>query len=146
MRQNDERPDQPGDRGLVSWLSGRLDPGSGVPISLQLADAVDRAILHGQLRPGDSLPTVRDLAGGLRVAPNTVSRALGELARRGLTESRAGAGTVVTAGRATVLRRQETLRAELRELLLGLRQSGLSGAELHTVVGELLTEVEAAAI
>lgn len=133
MRQQDE-----GTAGLIRWLAGRLDTGSGVPIYLQLTEAISRAILHGQLRRGDALPTVRELAGGLRIAPNTVSRALGELNRRGLTESRAGAGTLVTAGSAPQTERQATLQAELSDLLLQLRQSGLEVGELRALVAGLL--------
>ena len=132
------------ERGLIGWLAGRLDTGSGVPINLQLTEALDRAILHGQLRTGDSLPTVRELAGRLRIAPNTVSRALGELNRRGLTESRAGAGTVVIAGTTPQRARQEALRSELLDLLRELRQSGLSGTELRTLLADAAQELEAA--
>ena len=138
MRQDDE-----GTEGLTHWLAGRLDTGSGVPIYLQLTEAIGRAILHGQLRRGDALPTVRELAGGLRIAPNTVSRALGELNRRGLTESRAGAGTLVIAGSTPQREQQAKLKAELSELLRALRQSGLNPLELRTLLAEAAQELEA---
>jgi GntR family transcriptional regulator len=78
------------------WID--VDVDSGVPIYVQIADQVRRAIEAGSLRSGERLPTVRRLARELSVAPNTIVKAYSELQRVGLVESRPGVGTVVTDG------------------------------------------------
>src|SRR6476469_4885204 len=77
------------------WMT--IDPRNGVPIYLQLVDQIRHALEVGVLQPGDALPTVRELAEELTVAPNTVVKAFSELQRLDLIRSRPGAGTVVTA-------------------------------------------------
>jgi GntR family transcriptional regulator len=78
------------------WID--VDVDSGVPIYVQIADQVRRAIEAGSLRSGERLPTVRRLARELSVAPNTIVKAYSELQRVGLIEGRPGVGTVVAEG------------------------------------------------
>lgn len=73
-----------------------VDARGGVPIYVQLVDQVRRAVEAGVLAGGDRLPTVRDLAAELGVAPNTVVKAYGELQRDGVISSRPGVGTVIS--------------------------------------------------
>ena len=56
-----------------------LDPGSPVPIYQQLVEGLRRQVAIGALRPGDRLPTVRELAVRHRVNRNTAARAVQEL-------------------------------------------------------------------
>jgi GntR family transcriptional regulator len=64
----------------------------------QIMDQFRSLIERGELRPGDTLPTVRQLAGDLGVAPNTVARAYAELKAEGLLTSEGRRGTRVAAG------------------------------------------------
>ena len=66
------------------------------PIWLQLIDEFTRRIVTGQWPAGSRIPGVRDLAGELRVNPNTVQRALAELERQGLARSERTSGRYVT--------------------------------------------------
>jgi len=66
------------------------------PLYVQIMDAVRRALVRGTLRPGDALPSVRDLASDLRVNPRTVSQAYAELERDGVVRVRHGKGTFVS--------------------------------------------------
>ena len=91
---------------MTLWLE--VDPGSGVPIYVQLVGGVRHALEVGTLRTGERLPTVRGLAGELKVAPNTVVKAYNELQRMGLIESRPGVGTVVVAELGNAVREQQT--------------------------------------
>jgi GntR family transcriptional regulator len=72
-----------------------LDPRSGVPTYLQLVQQVRHAVSLGILRPGDQLPTVKDVVGALAINPNTVLKAYRELDREGLVVARRGVGTFV---------------------------------------------------
>lgn len=74
-----------------------LDPNDATPIYAQLERGLRAAIATGRLRPGDQLPTVRQLAVELRVNANTVARVYTELERAGAIETRRGVGSFVTA-------------------------------------------------
>ncbi|HKG24784.1 MAG TPA: GntR family transcriptional regulator [Thermomicrobiales bacterium] len=73
-----------------------LDGRSGVPPYLQLVQQVKHALRVGILRPGDQLPTVRDVVANLAINPNTVAKAYRELELEGLIGGRPGQGTFVT--------------------------------------------------
>jgi len=74
-----------------------IDPQDATPIYAQLERALRAAIATGRMRPGDQLPTVRQLAVELRVNANTVARVYAELERAGVIETRRGVGSFVTA-------------------------------------------------
>lgn len=73
----------------------RLDSRSGVPPYLQLVQQVKQALLLGYLQPGDQLPTVKDVAAGLAINPNTVVKAYRQLEHDGLVVPRPGQGTFI---------------------------------------------------
>jgi GntR family transcriptional regulator len=75
----------------------RLDPRSGVSTYLQIVHQVRHAVRLGILRPGDQLPTLKDVVGSLAINPNTVLKAYRELEHDGLVEGRPGVGTFVSA-------------------------------------------------
>jgi len=73
-----------------------IDLHTGVPVYRQLIDQVRGGIAAGSLRPGDQLPTVRQLAVDLAINPNTVMRAYRELELGGLLETHQGTGTFIS--------------------------------------------------
>ena len=75
----------------------RLDSRSGVPTYLQLVQQVRQAVRLGILRPGDQLPTVKEVVTSLTINPNTVLHAYRQLDLEGLVEGRRGVGTFVAA-------------------------------------------------
>ena len=76
-----------------------LDPADATPIYAQVGRGLRAAIAAGRLKPGDQLPTVREMAVDLRVNANTIARVYSELERAGVFETRRGVGTFVRAGR-----------------------------------------------
>jgi GntR family transcriptional regulator len=72
-----------------------IDPRSPNPLWDQIAARVRIAIASGELRPGEALPSVRELSRRLRVNPATVAQAYKELAREGFVETRHGSGTFI---------------------------------------------------
>ena len=72
-----------------------IDPRSPTPIYDQIAGRVKVAVASGELRPGEALPSVRQLAARIRVNPATVVQAYRELETQGFVEMRQGAGTYV---------------------------------------------------
>ncbi len=96
----------------LSYGPLRVNPSDPRPLYVQIVDEVRRAVSCGLLPPGDSLPSVRELAGALRINPNTVLQAYRELEREGVVEVRRGQGTFVAPG----VRSSEVSREVAREL------------------------------
>jgi len=72
-----------------------LDGKAGVAPYLQLVQQVKQAVRVGLLKPGDQLPTVREVVAGLAINPNTVLKAYRELEHARLVEGRPGQGTFI---------------------------------------------------
>lgn len=106
----------------------------GISLYEQVVYAAHKAIVSGQLRPGDPFPSVRALSKELKINPNTAHRVIQCLTNEGLVEIRLGIGTVV---------------AELPQATAAAC-AGLLGSELEAVVveakklGMKLTDVMAA--
>ena len=73
-----------------------VDPKDATPLHAQLERGIRVAIATKRLRPGDQLPTVRQLAVDLRVNANTVARVYLALEREGVLATKRGVGTFVT--------------------------------------------------
>lgn len=109
----------------------RLDDRSGVPPYLQLVQQVRHALRLGYLRPGDRLPTVREVVSRLPINPNTVFKAYRELEAQGLVQSRPGLGTFIIRGLAD---EAQGSHAALREKLLAwLAQARAAGLDEESI-------------
>ncbi len=75
----------------------RVDPTLPAPIWSQIEESVRYLVASGALRPGDAVPSVRDLAREQRVNPNTVAKAYQRLVEADILETRRGEGTFVAA-------------------------------------------------
>jgi GntR family transcriptional regulator len=107
----------------------RIDGSDPRPIYLQIADAVRGDIVSGTLRPGERLPSVRDLAAELRINPNTVQHAFRELDQAGLLSTSRGHGTFV-ADRLPRSAKAEVHREVAAIALRHAEQAGMSTEEL----------------
>lgn len=76
-----------------------IQPAAPEPIYRQIMEQLRRLIASGQLSSGESLPSVREVAGHHAINPMTVSRAYGQLEAEGLLERQRGKGMVVAATR-----------------------------------------------
>jgi GntR family transcriptional regulator len=108
------------------------------PIYGQIADRVKFAVAGGVLRPGDLVPSVRELSKQLVVNPNTVARAYRDLQTEGLLESVRGMGLQVAEGAVDRCRvaRCEMVRQRLRQAIKDARQSKLDPAEIEAILHE----------
>ncbi|MES2671658.1 MAG: GntR family transcriptional regulator [Pseudomonadota bacterium] len=105
----------------------------GAPIYRQLKDRVIAMMLDGLLKPGDALPSVRQVAAEYQLNPITVSRAYQELADESLVEKRRGLGMYVTEEAAKKLlssERERFLREEWPLVLERIQRLGLQMDEL----------------
>lgn len=125
----------------------RIEKGSAVPISRQIGDQIATLCASGSIKPGDRLPSVRELARELAVNQNTVLRVYERLCGEGLLEMRHGQGTFVT-GRMSKTRmaaHRTRLVDELRQIVRQATGLGLSPEELHELLEEAMNgEVTAA--
>lgn len=105
----------------------------GAPIYRQLKERVVAMLLDGVLKPGDPLPSVRQVAAEYQLNPITVSRAYQELADESLVEKRRGLGMYVIEGASEKLlasERERFLREEWPLVLERIQRLGLSPEEL----------------
>jgi GntR family transcriptional regulator len=114
----------------------RLDRKSGVPAYRQVVDQVRRAVRLGILRPGDQLPTVRDVVKQIAINPNTVHRAYRDLEAQGLTEGRPGSGTFVRRTLSRVPDEQPQLQLHLEKWMRAARAAGLGDEAIAALVAQ----------
>ena len=126
----------PGTRRFLPAL--RLDAGSGVPVYLQLFSQIRRYASAGRLRPGDRLPTVRELAAQLGVNFNTVARAYRLLDRAGVVSTQQGRGTFVLEPRAKGRGNRIALHALASHYIAESRRQGFSALQISAAVAERL--------
>ena len=118
----------------------KLSEASGVPFYRQIVDQLAQLIRSGQLAPGATLPSVRDLAGQLLVSLITTRRAYADLEAAGLIVRRQGYGTFVSeevemASHDTAL---ETTRTRIGEAVAEARRMGLDDGEIRTLFDQEL--------
>src|SRR5258708_7206432 len=114
----------------------RLEPNSGVPLGLQIAQGIRLAVASGRLRPGERLPSARDLAAELSVNFHTVRRAYQDLEREGLLFRERGVGTFVVerAARLDQADLRRLVRAHLERLAADLAGSEVGLEEVQSLV------------
>jgi len=100
------------------------------PIYVQIMDEIRRAIVVGALSANEALPSVRQLAGELRVNPNTVQQAYRELERDGVVYVRRGQGTYVSNSQTPAQERRRLLREVAARALREAHRHGLSAEDL----------------
>ena len=88
-----------------------------IPIYVQIMDAVKHSIVSGELKPGDRIPSVREMAATFGVNPNTVQRALLDLEREGLLETERAQGRYVAADQAAIEELRHAMAREAAESL-----------------------------
>jgi GntR family transcriptional regulator len=116
-----------------------VNPGDELPIYRQIVRQVTDAIAGGRLKPGERMPSHRELAEQLVIAPLTVKKAYDHLERAGLIDTQRGRGTFVSETRPDfdLAARRERLRDAAQRLLT---QAALSGVPFDDVTS-LLDEI-----
>ncbi len=105
---------------------------SSQPIYLQLAERINKEILSGRLKPGDKLPSVREMGLKVNVNPNTVQRTYRELEGMRIVETRRGQGTFVTENEAVLRELRERLKLEkISNFVKGMYELGYSDEEIE---------------
>jgi DNA-binding transcriptional regulator YhcF (GntR family) len=113
-----------------------VDDELGIPPNRQIAEQIRSLVQRGDLRPGALLPTVRQLAGDLGVAPNTVARAYADLQAEGwlVSEGRRGTRIAERSPDRDKRVRANTLRGSIEQFVASLVGRGYSR---HEIVAEI---------
>ena len=119
-------------------------PTSGVPIYRQLVEQVRRQAAAGRLKPGEFLPSVRQVAGELQVNPMTVSKAYSILEREGVLEMVRGQGMRLKAPavNGTVRDRRQALKPLLEQVVATAFQLSLSPRDVMRLLEPMLEDLD----
>ncbi len=111
---------------------------SEVPIYRQLETQVVLAILSGDLRPGERLPSTRELARRFALHPNTVSAGYRKLEKDGWTEQRRGSGVYVRGDAEDAATPEQILDKHIAAFFRAVRELGLPQSEVRARVAQWL--------
>ena len=119
-------------------LHFQIDPRSGLPVYRQLMDQIKYYVASGGLKPGDQLPSIRDMATRASVNPTTVVKGCTELQHEGLVEMKHGKGAFIAASSSS---RSDEERRKLigqlaKQLVIEAKQLGASQTLVEEVVRE----------
>ena len=119
----------------------RIDRHSGVATYVQIVQQTKQALRLGMLRPGDKLPTAREVVEATAINPNTVLKAYRELEREGLVTGRPGLGTFVerTLGGASVAEHAR-LRTTLAAWVRDARTAGLDAEDVEALIASVVLD------
>ena len=121
----------------------QIDAMSRVPVYEQIVNQTERFILTGILKPGDKIPSVRNLSIELSVNPNTIQKSILELDRRGLIFSVPGRGCYVSEeARATLTAVKRKEMAEIKEKINELALAGVTKDEIIELIEEVFSNKE----
>ena len=113
-----------------------------LPIYTQLIELITLKIVSGEYRPGEKIPSVRDLAAEAAVNPNTMQRALTELERMGLVYSVRTSGRFITEDCKMIEEMQTNLaKDEIKVFLEKLKKMGFEEERILNVIEDVLGEM-----
>ncbi|WP_010193246.1 GntR family transcriptional regulator [Bacillus sp. m3-13] len=113
------------------------------PIYLQIIDRISKEIVRGVLKPGDKLPSVREMAIQSGVNPNTIQRTYSEMERMEIVETKRGQGTFVTENEEMLLHLKKAMETKVVESFVqSMREIGASEREIVESVERFLEEGE----
>ncbi len=115
---------------------------SPIAVFVQIENQIQFAIASKRLKPGDTLPSVREMATMLGVNPNTVTKAYRDLEIMHLVRTRRGVGVTV-AEKATAICSEMTvsmIENHLIDAVAECTSAGLSGAEIRKIVSQTIED------
>lgn len=115
-----------------------IDTASRQPVYEQIVTQTEELILKGILKPGDKMPSVRNLSLTLGINPNTIQKAYSELDTRGLIYSQPGKGCFVSENaNANASKSKKKSLGALTDLISDLKLAGVSLDEIVGIAEEI---------
>ena len=114
-----------------------------LPIYIQIINGIKKDIISGNIKPGDKLPSVRELSSQLKVNPNTISRVYQEIERDGITFTQRGTGTFIREDTAMIASIKKEMAGELiADFLQGMKNMGYTKEEIIKVISDKWNDIE----
>ncbi len=111
------------------------------PIYMQIAEQTFKQIVRKEMKPGEKLPSVRDMAIQAGVNPNTVQRSYREMERMGVVETKRGQGTFIVDNEEIVIELKKKMQFEIiNEFVSHMKELGLSEEEIVSGLEQFLQE------
>lgn len=132
---------------MTAFADWAIDFSSGIPVYKQIINLLYFEIGNGNLREGDRLPTIKELAERFRINPNTVAKAYRELDLKGVIASRRGNGTFIAAltsqpVQLTRPQKQAKLDEIFGRLIAEAKAFGITETDIMSHVSERMDEDE----
>jgi GntR family transcriptional regulator len=129
---------------VIPRLHLQLDERSGVPVYRQMMAQIKYYVAGGTLRPGDQIPSIRELAAALTVNPTTVVKAYTELEREGVIEKRHGKGAFISSAsvQLTQAEQETAIRRSAKQLAVEATQLQVPSPKVIHVVSEELDALD----
>lgn len=109
------------------------------PVYLQLIEQIQAEIISGNFKPGDKLPSVRELAAEATVNPNTMQKALSELERSGLVYTNRTSGRFITSDEDMIKKlREKSAKDKIHNFLDRMKQLGFTPEETLILIQEIV--------
>ncbi|ADQ45111.1 transcriptional regulator, GntR family [Caldicellulosiruptor kronotskyensis 2002] len=114
-----------------------------VPIYLQVLEYLKKQIVSGKIRPGEKLPSVREMAQRFNINPNTAQRVFQELEREGLAKTERGIGNFVTSDTKLIQDLKEKMAEKIIEdFILAMKEIGYDKEEILNLLNKKLNGEE----
>ncbi|MGK0468884.1 MAG: GntR family transcriptional regulator [Clostridium sp.] len=113
-----------------------IDSRSSKPIYEQIIERIKENIIKGILRPGDKLPSVRELAAAITINPNTISKAYNELERMKAIEVIRGKGTFVVENFKPIMdeEKMKAIKEHMKEIIIEAHYIGVDKDKLINIM------------
>ncbi|MCR8657187.1 GntR family transcriptional regulator [Paenibacillus endoradicis] len=114
---------------------------NNLPIYMQIMNYIKKQIITGQLKPGDKILSVRELATELQINPNTIQRTFQELERELIVETRRGLGRYVTSEETKIMEiKKDMARDLLDHFIQGMQELGFDKVDIVKIVTHAVDE------
>ena len=120
-----------------------LNNDSDIPLYSQLSTQIMESLVRGDLSTGDTLPSVRALAGDLGVNMHTVNKSYHQLEAKGIIEIVPKKGAVIKANQQKIsAKRLESLSDEFRPIVVEALVNGMNQEEIHEVITNIIFKIK----
>ena len=117
-----------------------INTSDSVPVFAQLIEQIKKAVLSGELSPGATLPSIRQLANDLELNHNTVAKAYRVLIRDSVIQSRGYRGTFIheDAKANCNIDLNKWVESELNDVIKAFREAGVTDSEIRIAFGNVM--------
>lgn len=127
---------------MANKLNYHVDTTGPIAVYMQIENQIQFFVASGELKKGETLPSVRDMSSMLSVNPNTVTKAYRDLELMGVVQTRRGVGVTITesAQKATKRSTLNMVRSHLKDAVSECNASGVSQEDIEKIVSATIKD------